>query len=142
MPRDKSTSNEPDLLEKMYGNAAQLEGEELDSLYEALAPSKDPASIVRRIAEAAAVQYRKQNRVPPDHVQAALDATRTVASLEGATSSKLQEIVLALKHPFKGAVTDLAYAYRNRDGALDSGDQAIMDDLNEELERDWDQEDE
>jgi hypothetical protein len=111
--------------------------EDLNMLYEALAPDTDPAAIVHRLAEEAAVEYRIQNRIPPEHVQAALDATREVKSLDNVAPSKLRQIVDALSTPFTGAVKDPAYAYRNRDGELDTDDQGILDELTDEIREDW-----
>jgi hypothetical protein len=48
--------------------------------------------------------------------------------------------VEAIKAPFTGPVFDPSYAYRNRDGELNNDDQAIVDRLNEELQKDWDDE--
>jgi hypothetical protein len=137
MPRDKQPDHEPDLFDKLFGDPALLADDELNMLYGALSPGTEPPAIIHRIAEEAAVEYRKQNRMPPDHVQAALDATREVRSLGDAKLPVLRQIVDALKAPFAGAVNDPALAYRNRDGALDKDDQDIMDSLTDELCQDW-----
>ena len=75
----------------------------------------------------AAVEYRIQNRLPPDHVQAALDATREIKVSTMLKPSKLRQIVDALTGPYTELVKDPAYAYRNRDGVLDTYDQDIID---------------
>jgi hypothetical protein len=75
--------------------------------------------------------------MPPDHIQAALDATREVKNLDNLEPSKLRQIVDTLTTPFTGAVKDAAYAYRNRDGELDTNDQGIIDELTDELREDW-----
>jgi hypothetical protein len=140
MPRDKQPNQpdpERDLLDRLFGTPDEMAVEELDVLYEAIAPAKDAAAIVHRLAADAAVEYRIQNRLPPDHVQAALDATRDVKSLDDLAPSKLRQIVDALTAPYTGAVTDPAYAYRNREGELDTQDQGIIDDLTDELREDW-----
>jgi hypothetical protein len=80
--------------------------------------------------------------MPPDHVQAALDATREIRSLDDAKLPILRQIVDAIKAPFAGSVNDPALAYRNRDGVLDKNDQAIMDGLADELRQDWDEDSE
>jgi hypothetical protein len=49
----------------------------------------------------------------------------------------LRQIVESITAPFTGAVHDPAFAYRNRDGELDSGDQTIIDNLTDDLEEDW-----
>lgn len=140
MPRDKQPNQpdpERDLLDKLFGPADEMADEDLEMLYEAIAPATDPAAVVRRLATDAAVEYRIQNRRPPDHVQAALDATRKVESLDDVAPSKLRQIVDALTAPYTGAVKDLAYAYRNREGELNTHDQGIIDELTDELREDW-----
>jgi len=140
MPRDKQPNRpdpERDLLDKLFGPADEMADEDLEMLYEAIAPATDPAAVVRRLATDAAVEYRIQNRRPPDHVQAALDATRKVESLDDVAPSKLRQIVDALTAPYTGAVKDLAYAYRNREGELNTHDQGIIDELTDELREDW-----
>jgi hypothetical protein len=140
MPRDKQ-SNQPDserdLLDKLFGTPDEMADEDLDMLYEAIAPAADAAAMVHRLAADAAVEYRIQNRLPPDHVQSALDATREVESLNNLAPSKVRQIVDALDAPFTGAVEDPAYAYRNREGELDMHDQGIIDELTDELREDW-----
>jgi hypothetical protein len=137
MPRDKQPKQEPDILDNLFGDPAGLADGELDMLFTALTPGADPAAAIRSLAETAAVKYRTQNKVPPDHIQAALDATREMKTLDNVPSSKLRQVVDAIKAPFTGAVSDPAYAYRNRDGELDNHDQAIVDGLADELQEDW-----
>lgn len=144
MPRDKlpnQSSQEPDLLDKLFGDPAEIADEDINMLYEALAPNTDPAAAVYRIAESAAVPHRVQNRMPPDHIQAALDATKEVKNLDNASPSKLRQIIDTLTRPFTGTVNDPSFAYRNRDGKLNPDDRTIMDDLTDELRKDWDDED-
>jgi hypothetical protein len=141
MPRDKLPNQEPDIFDNLFGDPAELADDDLNTLYEALAPGTDPAAVIRGLAEAAAVRYRTQNKMPADHIQSALDATREVKSLDNVSPSKLRQIVDAITAPFMGAVSDPAFAYRNRDGELNADDQAIADALTDELQRDWDDED-
>ena len=140
MPRDKQPKQEPDILDNLFGDPSELADDQLDMLFTALAPGTDPAANIRNIAETAAVQFRTQNKMPPDHVQAALDATREIKALDNTPASTLRQIVDAIKAPFTGAVYDPAYAYRNRDGELVNDDQAIVDGLTDELQKDWDDE--
>jgi hypothetical protein len=140
MPRDKQPNQpdpERDLLDKLFGTPDEMADEDLDMIYEAIAPATDAAAIVHRLAADAAVEYRIQNRLPPDHVQAALDATREVKSLDNLAPSKLRQIVDALTAPYTGAVNDPAYSYRNREGELDTDDRGIIDELTDELREDW-----
>jgi hypothetical protein len=140
MPREKQPKQEPDILDKLFGDPADLADDELDILLAAFAPSTDPTTNVRSIAETAAVKYRLQNEIPPDHIQAALDATREIKTLDNLAPSKLRQIVDAIKAPFMRPVYDPAYAYRNRDGELDPDDQALVDTLTNELQEDWENE--
>jgi len=137
MPREKQPKQEPDILDRLFGDPSALPDDELDALFAAFAPGVDPVASIRNIAEAAAVKYRLQNKLPPDHVQAALDGTREIKTIDNLPLSKLAEIVAAIKSPFTGAVYDHAFAYRNRDGELDEHDQTIIDGLTNELEQDW-----
>ncbi len=98
------------------------------------------AAHIRFIAEAAAVKHRLQGKLPPDHVQAALESAREIKTLDNLAPSKLRQIVDAIKTPFAGPVFDPRYAYRNRDGELDNDDKAIIDALTEDLQKDWDDE--
>ena len=144
MPRDNKPNQpypERDLLDRLFGAPDEMADEDLDMLYEALAPNTNPSAIIHRLAEEAAVEYRTKNQMPPDHIQAALDATREVKSLDNLAPSKLRQIVDTLTAPFTGAVKDPAYAYRNRDGELDANDQGIIDELTDELREDWDTDD-
>lgn len=137
MPRDKLPNQEPDILDSLFGDPAELADDDLAVLYEVLAPGTDPAATIRGFAESAAVRYRTQSKMPPDHIQAALDGTREAETLDNASPSKLRQVVDSIKAPFTGAVSDPAFAYRNRDGELDKEDQAIVDDLTDELQQDW-----
>jgi hypothetical protein len=124
MPRDKQPNQpdpERDLLDKLFGTPDEMADEDLDMLYEAIAPATDPAAIVHRLAEEAAVEYRTQNRLPPDHVQAALDATQELKSLDNVAPSKLRQIVDALSAPLMGArghggLPERGFARRNPAG--------------------------
>jgi hypothetical protein len=140
MPRDNKPNQpdpERDLLDILFGAPDEMADEDLDMLYEALAPNTNPSAIIHRLAEAAAVEYRTKNQMPPDHIQAALDATREVKSLDNLAPSKLRQIADTLTAPFTGAVKDPAYAYRNLDGELDVNDQGVIDELTDELREDW-----
>lgn len=140
MPRDKlpnQPNSERDLLDKLFGTPDEIADDDLDMLYNAIAPATDPAGIVHRLAEEAAVEYRTRNCLLPDHVQAALGATREVKSLDNLPPSKLRQIVDTLSKPFAGPVSDPAFAYRNRDRNLDAEDQDIINELADELGEDW-----
>jgi len=48
---------------------------EIDEVYKAHFPSKDPRTIVNRLAREAAQEYKNRGETIPDHVKAALAAT-------------------------------------------------------------------
>ncbi len=139
MPNDRLPNDEPDMLDKLFGDPTSLSDDNLDLLFETVAPGEDPSEAIRRMAENAAVAYRKRNHVPPDHVQAALEATRHITSLDQASPSLLQQIANKLAGPVLGPVNDPAFSYRNRAGDLNASDHAVIDELTEELKEDWEE---
>jgi|ERR1017187_269138 hypothetical protein len=132
---------EQELLDRLFGDVTQLNDEELDALYEAVAPQDDPRERIHRLAEQAAVTYRQRNQLPPEHVKAALDATRTQTTLEGTTRSGLKRIVDALKPPVRGPVGDPSFAFHKRTELTDD-DRRILDEQAKELADDWEEKDE
>jgi len=140
MPNDRLPNDEPDMLDKLFGHPASLSDDDLDLLFETVAPGEDPSEAIHRMAEKAAIAYRKRNQVPPDHVQAALDATRHITSLDQASPSLLQQIANKLAGPVLGPVDDPAFSYRNRTDNLNAIDQAVIDELTKELKEDWEEE--
>lgn len=137
MANEKSPNNRPsqEMLDRLFGDVTQLSDEEIDALYEAVAPQDDPRQAVYRLAEQAAVTYRQSGQLPPDHVQAALDATRTPKSLEG-TKSALKHIVDAIKPPTRGPVGDPSFAFHKRTELTDE-DRRLLDEQTKELAEDW-----
>jgi hypothetical protein len=135
----RKQKGEAQFFEKLFGDVAELNDEELDLLYTSVAPGESPSVSVYRIAEGAAMHYRKQGKVPPEHVQAALDATRPEISLQGAARSALQQVVAKLRKPVLGPVSDPAYAHRHLTGVTDE-DRAVLDNLTKQLQKDWEKE--
>jgi hypothetical protein len=137
MAKDKPFKKGPEteFIDKLFGDAASLSDQELDILYESMAPGVDAGAEVRELAEQVAAKYRTQNKVPPEHVLACLRATGT-KTLEGTKTPVLKKIVKALTGPAKGPVEDLAFSYRNRKGFSDR-DKNNVDELAEELSEDW-----
>jgi hypothetical protein len=86
------------------------------------------------MAQRAAMEYRKQGKVPPEHVQAVLDATRPRVSLQETQPSFLQKLGL----PFTGPVGDPVFAYRHLKD-ITAADQAILDTLCGELQEEWEE---
>jgi hypothetical protein len=128
-----------DFTEKLFGDITELSDEELDLLFDATAPSESASVSMYRLAEQSAVEYRRAGKVPPDHVQAILRATRPQTSLEGAKAPFLKNIVETLKAPFSGPVSNPAFSYRDRTDITDS-DKAGIDELSDELSEDWEDE--
>ncbi len=128
---------ETEFIEKLFGDVASLSDEELDILYESIAPGVDAGAVVQELAQQAAAKYRMQNKVPPEHVLAFLRATG-VKTLEGVKAGALRKIIDSLTGPAKGPVEDLAFSYRNRKGLSDR-DKNKVDDLAQELNEDWEE---
>src|SRR5947208_1043663 len=122
--RDKPFS----FLERLFGDLTDLSDEEVDLLWDAFSVGEEPAHQVYRIAEEAAVEYRKMDLPLPDHVRAAMQATRALTKLEGAKATLLQNLVEKLKKPVAGPVSDPAYQYHKRTELTES-DRAILDKL-------------
>ena len=143
MARDNASKKnaEAEFLDRIFGDITELGDEELDSLYESVAPGENASAAMRALAEQSAAQYRKAGKVSPVHVDAALQATRKNVSLEGAKAPLLKRIVECLKPPTLGPVGDLSYSYRNRENVTEDDKQAL-DELAGELNEDWEDEDE
>ena len=127
-----------DFLDRLFGNVDELAGEDLDILFETVAPGEEAAQQIWELAEKAAVEYRKQHKIPPEHVQSALAATRKETSLAGAEDSTLRKIVDQVLQPVRGPVHDPAFAYRSlKEDEVTEKDRAILDELEGELKEDW-----
>lgn len=135
------TSPEHELLNRLLGDVTQLHDEELDALYEAVGPQDDPRERIHRLAEEAAVSYRRNQKLPPNHVQAALDATRTQTTLEGISTSGLKRIIDAVKRPVLGPVGDPSFAFQKKT-ELTEEDRRILEEQVKELAEDWEEKDE
>ena len=127
-----------DFLDRLFGNVDELAGEDLDILFETVAPGEDTARRIRALAEKAAGEYQKQNKITPEHVRSALAATRQGTSLAGADKSTLRKIVDQLLQPVRGPVHDPAFAYRSlKEDEVTEQDRDILNELEEELKEDW-----
>jgi hypothetical protein len=141
MAKENPNSPEQELFDRLFGDITQLNDEELDALYESVAPPHPAREQIRRIAEQAAVGYRLHQQLPPEHVQTALDATRTQTTLEGTTKSSLKRIVEALKPPVRGPVGDPSFAFQKKKD-LTEADRQILERQVGELAQDWGETDE
>ena len=127
-----------DFLDRLFGNVDELASEDLDILFETVAPEEDTARRIRALAEKAAGEYQKQNKITPEHVRSALAATRQGTSLAGADKSTLRKIVGQLLQPVRGPVHDPAFAYRSlKEDEVTEQDRDILNELEEELKKDW-----
>ena len=127
-----------EFLNRLFGDVAELAGEDLDILFETVAPGEDAAERVSGLARKASVEFRKQNKVPPEHVQRARAATRPGTSLAGADKSMFHKAVDNVLQPVRGPVHDPAFAYRGlREDEVTEQDRDILDQLEGELREDW-----
>ena len=142
MSKENRKSDPPgDFVDRLFGNVEELAGEDLDILFEAVAPGEDVAERVWALAEEAAVTYRQQNQIPPDHVQRALVATRKGTSPAGA--AVLHKIVDHVLQPVRGPVNDPAFAYRGlKEDEVTEQDRDILNELQQELKENWSDEEE
>ena len=130
-----------DFLNRLFGSVEELAGEDLDILFEAVAPGEDAAERVWELAEGAAVDYRKQNKIPPEHVKCALAATKKGTSTAGTAKSMLHGIVDQVLQPVSGPVDDPAFAYRGlKEDEVTDQDRHILKELQGELKQDWSEE--
>jgi hypothetical protein len=143
MGSEQSSKNAPEheLLNRLLGEVTQLNDEELDALCDAVGPQDDPRERIHRLAEEAAVTYRREQKLPPDHAQAALDATRTQTTLEGASTSGLKRIIDAVKRPVLGPVGDPSFAFQKKT-ELTEEDRRILEEQVKELAEDWEEKNE
>jgi hypothetical protein len=130
----RKEKREAEFFERLFGEVTELSDEELDLLYAALAPGESPTETICGLAERAAMEYRKRGKVPPEHVQAALDATRPDACLKGTKPSFREKLAAA----FTGPVSDPVFGYRHLK-EVTANDKAILDSLSGELQEDWDE---
>jgi len=121
-----------EFLQRLFGEVTELNDEELDLLYSSVAPGQSPTESLYLIAERAATHYRKQGKVPPEHVQAALAATRPQPT-PGETKQSFLEKLAA---PFTGPVSDPAFAHRGLK-EITAEDRDILERLSDELRQDW-----
>lgn len=135
----KGRNKDSPLFQRLFGDLTDLSDEEVDLLWDAFSTGEERAQAVYRIAEEAAVEYRKMNVPLPDHVKAAIQATRPLSNLEGATAGMVQKLVEKLKKIVAGPVNDPAFAYHKRT-ELNESDRAILDELTNELQKDWSKE--
>jgi len=139
---EKNLDPKAEFLVRLFGNVGELEGEELDMLFEAAAPHVDAKEEVQKIAQAVAVRLRERKQKMPAHVESALKATRK-QPFESLGTAALRKIVEELKKPMLGSVDDPVLAHRNlKEDEVTEEDREILDELTEELKEDWKDNDE
>ena len=131
-------SPEFEFLENLFGNLNELRGDDLDIVFEVVSHVEDPAAAVQALARKASREYRERDEVPPPHVKAATAGTRGSKAQPEPRSAT--SIVKDLLVPERGAVSDPAFAWRDRAGELGAKDQKIVEDLEGELRKDWSEE--
>ena len=127
-----------DFLDRLFGNVDELAGEDLDILFETVAPGEDAAERVFTLAKKAAIEYQKENKMPPEHVLSALAATGQGTSLAGVDKPTLRKIIDRVLQPVRGPVNDPAFAYRNlKEGEVTEQDRDILNALEKVLKENW-----
>lgn len=137
---NKSDRRRPEFefLEDLFGNLNELQGDDLDIVFEVVAQDEDPAATVQALAKRTSREYRHRDEVPPPHVKAAISGSR--ARKAAPKPSSVASLVDGLLAPDRGAVNNPAVAWRNRAGELGETDQEIVEDLEDELRKDWSEE--
>ncbi len=134
---EKNADPKAEFVVRLFGNADELDREELDMLFEVAAPDVDAKEEVQKIAQAAAAQLRERGQKIPAYLESALKATRK-RPFGSLGISALRKIVEELKAPMLGSVDDPVFAHRNlKEDEVTEKDHEILDELNEELKEDW-----
>ena len=139
---EKSVDLKNEFLARLFGNASELEGAELDLFFDAAAPELDAKEEVQKIAQAVATQLRENKQKIPAHLERALKVTRK-QPFESLGTVALRKIVEELKKPALGSVDDPVFAHRSlKEDDVTEEDGEILDELTEELKEDWKDDDE
>jgi hypothetical protein len=72
----KNADAKAEFLIRLFGAAEELDTEELDMIFEGLAPDVDAKEEVQKIAQAAAARLRERGENIPAHLESALKATK------------------------------------------------------------------
>jgi hypothetical protein len=131
--RAKAAKRHVEHIDKLFGDVAEMGDDEVNELFASI-DSADPAEIVRNVASRAAQQYRLNNQQVPPHVRSALNATKLV--IQGASMSRLRQIVADVTSPLSGPAREVSYSYRNKT-ELTEHDRMLLDDCSREVLEDW-----
>jgi hypothetical protein len=132
--KEKEARKIAEFANRLFGDINDMSPEEVDVLHD---PSDlDPEETIYGLADEIATPLRKQNKVPPPHVQAALDATRPLKDFTRVPESRLRRIIDGILNPNPGPARQLSYSFRNRTGLLKKYLE-ILEAAAEEVRQDW-----
>jgi len=109
---EKNADPEAEFLIRLFGDADEIDREELDMLFEVVAPDLDAKEEVQKIAQAVAARLRERREKLPAHLESALKATKK-KPFESLGIAGLRKIVEELKTPMLDTVNDPVFAYRS-----------------------------
>ena len=133
--KEKEASKIAEFSNRLFGDVDEMDSGEVDALYEA-AGGTDPDETIYRLVDEIATPMRKQNKVPPPHLQAALDAIRPLKDFTRVSEFRLKNILDGIFNPNRGPALHLSYSFRNRTG-LAKKDKDILEAAAEEVRQDW-----
>ncbi|MGH9326019.1 MAG: hypothetical protein ACRD2B_04940 [Terriglobia bacterium] len=126
-------------LGALFGDPTSSDASELESICEEIDSDSDLVQMAYDLARRAAQQYRLAGKAVPLHVEAALTQMKESNTLEGASSSKLGEVVDAALKPFRGPTEKLAFNYHRLTDKSEK-DERLLEELGDEVKRDWSEE--
>jgi hypothetical protein len=140
----KKKSDHEDLerqLSALFGDPATADLTELDDVRDEVGGDLDLVRLAYDLALRSAQEYRLAGKPVPAHVRTALIQMKPSNTLEGAPTSRLNEIVESIMKPLRGPTTKLAFNY-HRLTEKSERDERLLDQLGEEVKEDWSKEDE
>ena len=89
-------------LAALFGDPSTADASEVEGVCEEVNGSADLVQLAYDLAVRAAQQYRLAGKPVPPHVEAAMAQMKKSSTLEGASPTKLGEIVDSVMKPFRG----------------------------------------
>jgi hypothetical protein len=123
-------------LAALFGDPSTADASEVEGVCEEANGSADLVQLAYDLAVRAAQQYRLAGKPVPPHVEAAMAQMKKSSTLEGASPTKLGEIVDSVMKPFRGPATKLAFNYHRLTDKSDK-DERLLEQLGEEVKQDW-----
>ena len=123
-------------LAALFGDPVSADAAELADISQ---ESTENANLVQKLyelAQRAAQQARLAGNPVPPHVAAVIAQLKQTNTLEGASSSKLSELVSCVLTPFRGPATNLAFNY-HRLKEKSERDERVLGELADEVKQDW-----